>query len=96
MQRMHIIKVEFPVGTSLAKIQTAYDDGFVMPDGAWRRTKIDPPIVEISAVLDDLPIEHEIESLKQGLREFVSPNFTILSVGPEIDHYDLDPCFNHA
>jgi hypothetical protein len=96
-QRMHVVTVRFPAGTALRKIQTAYDDGFIMPDGSWRRIETDPPTVEIGCVLDgEVPFEKELEFLKQGLAEFVTPDFEIISVGAEEDHRDLDPCFANA
>lgn len=93
-QRMHVVTVEFPTGTNLANIQAAYDDGFIMPDGSWRRITVDPPTVQIACVLDDTPFEQELANLQEGLAEFVTPNFKITEVGGEEDHRDLDPSFN--
>lgn len=92
-QRMHVVTVQFASGANLAQIQSAYDDGFIMPDGSWRRISEDPPVVEIAAVLDDLPFEIELSNLKAGLNEFVDAPFEVLNVGEEEDHRDLDPCF---
>lgn len=84
-QRMHILTI---VGLPGAVPQDLYDNGD-MPDGTWKR--LDDNTILLSVVLDDTPIECEIEIINTNIDPYGA---TIISVGPEIDHYDLDPCFS--
>lgn len=95
-QRMHVVTVKFGDGENLGqRIQSAYDDGFIMPDGSWRLIEKEPPTVQFGCVLDDVPFPQELENLEEGLREFVGDDWEIISVGDEEPHRDLDPCFDH-
>lgn len=95
-QRMHVVTVEFTDPLDLGKqTQSAYDDGFIMPDGSWRLISSDPPTVEFGIILDDLTIEQELNYLLEGLTEFVlTAAFAVVSVGAEEDHRYLYPCFS--
>jgi hypothetical protein len=66
-----------------------------MPDGSWRLVEEKPQTVQFAAILDDLPIEDEVEALKQGLSDHFGDGWEIISIGPEEDHRDLDPCFDY-
>jgi hypothetical protein len=94
-QRMHIARVQFhnPKQNLGLLIQSAYDDDFVMPDGSWRLVDHEKQIVEFGIILDDKPIDYELDCLKRGLIRNIGTNWDMLSVSDEIDHFDLDPCF---
>jgi hypothetical protein len=56
--------------------------------------------VEFSIVLDEVPMMDEVRNLTSGIQEAYDQldmpdgSFRVVSIGPEEDHSELDPCFS--